>query len=610
MRNRTFNFRLPEAFAEDAAGAGDPPDAGDGAPPCAAFPAVPAVCAFNTPGTAATSVVAANCPKNARRECRGISDPPLMAFYRASIEKTFKFPTPRRRHNSKREFEMGTQFKMGTQLISPQLLMGTQLIFSKTRFGSMFTGHSRRTSIFSSKMGTQLISAFGLVVVHSPLSIIHCWHIRYTSPPMPAAGSSNPPRAFHVLTKPIGPICNLDCKYCFYLEKENLYPQTRSWAMPPPVLENYIRQYIQSQPGPEIHFAWQGGEPTLLGVEFFDNVVRLQLQYSQGKKIFNALQTNGTLLDDAWCEFFAEHQFLIGLSIDGPPELHDLHRVDKAGRKTFDSVMRGLKYLQKHQVDFNTLTVVNRANSQHPLEFYEFLKQIGSSFIQFIPLVERLAPAVQLSLHGLAFAEPPVAGENSPPSPVTEWSVQADQYGTFLCEIFDHWVRRDVGNVFVQIFDVALGNWMGLGSSLCVFAEKCGAAMAIEHNGDLYSCDHYVYPQHHLGNIMTTNLGDMATSPMQTKFGNDKLDTLPNYCKTCEVRFACNGECPKHRFIKTPDGEDGLNYLCAAYKKFFRHIDPYMRTMGELLRDGKPAGDIMEILRLEEAEEATEENES
>ena len=413
--------------------------------------------------------------------------------------------------------------------------------------------------------------------------------------------SKEPGQSFHVLTKPIGPICNLDCKYCFYLEKEKLYPGERKWAMSAEVLETYVRQYIEAQDGPEVYFAWQGGEPTLLGVEFFQRVVELQRKYAEGKCISNALQTNGTLLDDPWCEFFGEHAFLIGLSIDGPAEVHDKYRVDKNGGMTFDAVMRSLGFLQKHGVDFNTLTVVNRGNADQPSEVYRFLKDIGSEFLQFIPLVERVAPTVDLKLRGVKLAEPPLAGEKSATgSLVTEWSVEAIQYGRFLCAIFDEWVRRDVGRVFVQLFDVALGNWMGLGSSLCVFAEKCGAALAIEHNGDLYSCDHYVYPRYKLGNVMNLSLGEMARSPAQVKFGNDKLNTLPEYCRKCEVRFACNGECPKHRFIRTPDGEEGLNYLCAAYKQFFRHIDPYMRTMGELLRGGQAAAGIMEILRQEE----------
>ena len=406
----------------------------------------------------------------------------------------------------------------------------------------------------------------------------------------------NAGRSFHVLTKPIGPICNLDCTYCFYLEKQKLYPDERQWQMSDAVLEAYIRQYIQDQPVPEINFAWQGGEPTLLGVGFFRKVVGLQQKYAGGKTISNALQTNGTLLDAEWCEFLAAHKFLIGLSIDGPRELHDKYRVDKGQKPTFDAVMRGLELLKQHKVEFNTLTVVNRANSQRPLEVYRFLKEIGSEFLQFIPLVERQASA-QLQARGFDFAGPPANCQaNDPPSPVTEWSVEAGQYGNFLCTIFDEWVRKDVGRVFVQLFDVALGNWMGLGSSLCVFAEKCGVALALEHNGDLYSCDHYVYPKYRLGNLMNQSLGGMVRSHEQTRFGNDKFDLLPQYCRKCEVRFACNGECPKHRFIKTPEGEDGLNYLCPAYKKFFNHIDPPMRAMGRLLGNGHAAAAIMEIL--------------
>jgi uncharacterized protein len=400
-------------------------------------------------------------------------------------------------------------------------------------------------------------------------------------------------RPFHVLTKPIGPICNLDCKYCFYLEKENLYPAERAWKMPEDVLEEYIRQYISGQPIEQVHFAWQGGEPTLLGVDFFRKVVQLQKKHAQGREISNALQTNGTLLDDEWCEFLTENQFLIGLSIDGPRDLHDTWRVDKQQKPTFDSVMKGLAFLKKHHTNFNTLTVVNRTNSQQPLAVYKFLKEIGSEFLQFIPLVERSAQSKKpADSHPQAFASPDDSGV-----PVTEWSVEPTQYGRFLCEIFDDWIRRDVGTTFVQLFDVALGNWMGLGSSLCVFAEKCGAAMAIEHNGDLYSCDHYVYPRYKLGNIMNQTLGQMLDSPAQKKFGNDKLATLPKYCRECEVRFACNGECPKHRFTKTLDGEDGLNYLCPAYKVFFNHIDRPMSTMAQLLQNGHAAGEIMRLFR-------------
>ena len=329
-------------------------------------------------------------------------------------------------------------------------------------------------------------------------------------------------RGFHILTKPIGPICNLDCKYCFYLEKEKLYPGERQWRMSDEVLAEYVRQYIEAQPGPEVFFAWQGGEPTLLGVDFFRKAVAFHKKFAGGKTVSNALQTNGTLLDDEWCQFLAAEKFLIGLSIDGPRELHDQYRVDKGQKPTFDRVMHGLELLKQHRVDFNTLTVVNDANSKQPLEVYRFLKSIGSEFLQFIPLVERKAQANEA---GLEFAAPPDLGRaGNGESPVTSWSVDAAQYGNFLSAIFDEWVRQDVGKVFVQLFDVALGNWMGLGSSLCVFAERCGSALAIEHNGDLYSCDHYVYPKYRLGNLMNQSLGGMAGSPQQMKFGNDKSD--------------------------------------------------------------------------------------
>ena len=429
-----------------------------------------------------------------------------------------------------------------------------------------------------------------------------------SQPPITNAG-----RGFHLLTKPVGPICNLDCKYCFYLEKEKLYPGEKEWRMSDAVLVEYVRQYIHSQPVPEINFAWQGGEPTLLGVDFFRKTVTLQQQFADGKTIFNAVQTNGTLLDDEWCEFLVQNKFLVGLSVDGPAELHDLYRVDKRQQPTFGAVMRGLELLKKHGVDFNTLTVVNRANSRQPVEIYRFLKSIGSQFLQFIPLVERAA-LENLSALGYEFAEPPelrVADHRVSPNknhihqqaetvlgapPVTPWSVEAERYGNFLCAVFDEWVRHDVGQTFVQLFDVALGNWMGLGSFLCVFAEKCGAALAIEHNGDVFSCDHYVYPRHKLGNVMNQSLGAMVNSPQQIRFGNDKSDSLPKFCRDCEVRFACNGECPKHRFIQTPDGEDGLNYLCAGYKKFFNHIDPHMKTMARLLQNDEAPARIMEIL--------------
>ncbi len=404
---------------------------------------------------------------------------------------------------------------------------------------------------------------------------------------------------FHILAKPTGPVCNLGCTYCFYLEKEKLYPKPAgisAWAMTRDVLESYIRQYIEAQAVPVVSFAWQGGEPTLLGIEFFREVVAFQKEYADGKRIENSLQTNGVLLDDSWGDFLAHNGFLVGLSIDGPAGLHDKYRVDKGGKPTFEQVMRGMGILKKHAVEFNTLTVVNRHNSRRPLEVYRFLKGCGSGFMQFIPLVERVAQ--DSTPDGLSLI-PPDYGRGAR---VAEWSVEPLRYGIFLCSIFDEWVRHDVGRFYVQLFDVALEAWMGLQSSLCVFRPTCGEAMAIEHNGDLYSCDHYVYPANRLGNLVESPLLGLVTSEKQRNFGQNKLDTLPQYCRECEVKFACNGECPKHRFLTTPGGETGLNYLCAAYKLFFKHIDPYMRFMAAELKEERAPANVMEWARLRDLE--------
>jgi uncharacterized protein len=402
-------------------------------------------------------------------------------------------------------------------------------------------------------------------------------------------------RNFHVMAKPIGPICNLDCTYCYYLEKEKLFPKGENFKMKPDVMEEYIRQYIESQNTMEVTFAWQGGEPTLLGLEYFKNIITLQKKHSGGRKINNTLQTNGTLLDDAWCRFFKEHDFLIGLSIDGPRRLHDTYRLDKGQKPTFQRVMQGLDLLKKHKVEFNTLTVVSASNAKHPIEVYSFLKEAGSGYIQFIPLVERL-PDEATASQGLDYAEPPEPGQ--PPSPVTRWSVPSEAFGDFLINIFNEWVKQDVGKVYVQMFDVSLGIWSGHGPGLCLFLEDCGEALALEHNGDLYSCDHFVYPKYKLGNIMNESLGALVNSDPQKAFGGNKSASLPKYCLACEVRFACNGECPKHRFLMTPDGEEGLNYLCAGYKKFFNHVDPYMKKMAELMSQRKAPANIMGMLPL------------
>jgi uncharacterized protein len=405
-----------------------------------------------------------------------------------------------------------------------------------------------------------------------------------------------PRLGFHIMAKPIGPICNLACKYCFYLEKENLYPGKSDWAMAEDVLESYVRQYIEAQPVPAISFAWQGGEPTLLGVEYFERIVKLQEKYANGKQIENTFQTNGVLLDDHWAEFLAENKFLVGISIDGPRQLHDRYRVDKGGQPSFDRVMRGIGFLKKHSVAFNTLTVVQRHNAHQPLEVYRFLKEVGSSFMQFIPVVERIAAAP--GGDGVILIGP----GSKEPAKVSSWSVEPMRYGKFLCAIFDEWVRHDVGRYFVQLFDVALESWLGVPPSLCVFRETCGAALAMEHNGDLFSCDHYVYPENKLGNIVESPLASLVNSPQQKEFGLEKRDTLPAYCRQCDVRFACNGECPKHRFAQTPDGEEGLNYLCPGYKIFFKHIGPYMSFMAAELREGKPPTNVMAWARAQDVE--------
>ena len=394
------------------------------------------------------------------------------------------------------------------------------------------------------------------------------------------------------MAKPIGPICNLDCTYCYYLEKESLYPKGENFRMKPDVLEAYIQQYIESQNTFEVTFAWQGGEPTLLGLHYFRQIVELQKKYAQGRAINNTLQTNGTLLNDAWCQFFAENKFLIGLSIDGPRRLHDTYRVDKGQKPTFDRVMQGLELLKKHRVEFNTLTVVSATNAKHAIEVYDFLREVGSGYIQFIPLVERL-PAPGEKSTGLDYAEPPEPGQAE--SPVTRWSVPSEMYGEFLISIFDAWVRRDVGKVFVQMFDVSLGIWSGHGPGLCLFLQDCGEGLALEHNGDLFSCDHFVYPKFQLGNIMNESIASMVNSAKQKQFGEAKSSTLPKFCRECDVRFACHGECPKHRFTKTPDGEEGLNYLCASYKKFFHHVDPYMKQMTAFMQARQAPANIMDM---------------
>jgi uncharacterized protein len=407
-------------------------------------------------------------------------------------------------------------------------------------------------------------------------------------PASPDASPRRPLPRLHVLAKPTGAICNLDCAYCFYLHKEALFPGGK-FRMSDEVLERYIRQLIESHRTGEVTVAWQGGEPTLMGLDFFRRAIALQEKYRRpGMTFENTIQTNGTLLDDEWCEFLGKNDFLVGISIDGPRPLHDAYRVDKSGRPTFDAVMRGLRLLQRHGVEYNVLTTVHRVNADHPLEVYRFLRdEVATTWIQLIPVVERLNEG------GLALRQEG--------SHVSDRSVRPEQLGRFLIGVFDEWVRRDVGRVFVQTFEAALHNWMGFPSSgLCVFDATCGQGLALEHTGDLYSCDHFVEPRYHLGNLREIHLRDAAFSEAQHRFGQDKLDGLPRYCRECDVRFACHGECPKNRFLTTPDGEPGLNYLCAGYKAFFRHVDRPMRALAALLRTGKEPAQVMATLARED----------
>ncbi|MGZ6378620.1 MAG: anaerobic sulfatase maturase [Candidatus Limnocylindrales bacterium] len=414
------------------------------------------------------------------------------------------------------------------------------------------------------------------------------------------------PPAFHLLAKPTGATCNLDCEYCFFRSKEMLYPGSR-FRMADELLEAYIRQLIEAHRTTWVTIAWQGGEPTLMGVEFFRRSVEYVERYRRpGMQVEYTIQTNGTLIDDDFAAFFKEHDFLVGISVDGPPAMHDAYRHDRGGAPTSDRVLRGLDALQRHGVEFNTLTTLHHANADHPREVYRYLRdELGSRFMQFIPIIERLpapvldVPLDQLGLSpGLARKAPWRSWRDRPlyrqeGSLVTDRSVTAEQYGAFLIGVFEEWVRRDIGNVYVQMFDVALANWHGEPPTLCIHSETCGLALALEHNGDLYSCDHFVEEDYRLGNITTTPLAELVASDRQQAFGLAKRDTLPRYCRECDVRFACHGGCPKDRFIRTPDGEPGLNYLCAGYKAFFHHVDGPMREMSGLLRQGHAPAELM-----------------
>lgn len=378
------------------------------------------------------------------------------------------------------------------------------------------------------------------------------------------------PRAFAVMTKPTGAICNLDCSYCYFLEKEALYPDS-NFRMSEEILAIYIKQLLESQESPECTLVWQGGEPTLMGLEFFKKIMDLVSKYRPtGMQVFHSIQTNGVLLDEEWCKFFRENGFLVGISIDGPDWMHDQYRVNKAGKATHAQVVKALELLKSHQVEFNLLTVVSQSNQDHPLELYRYFRdELVANYIQFIPLVEQRNNLL------------------------TARSVDPKKWGSFLISIYDEWIAKDVGKVFVQLFEVSLGIWLGKPSSLCLFSQECGNGLALEHNGDLYSCDHFVEPAHLLGNIKESHMLTLVASDKQREFGRAKRTTLPQYCLDCEVRFACNGECPKNRFARTPIGESGLNYLCVGYRDFFNHIDPTMKKMAQLLMDGRFVDEII-----------------
>jgi len=421
-------------------------------------------------------------------------------------------------------------------------------------------------------------------------------------PHSPEALPSKAPPVFHLLAKPTGAVCNLDCKYCFFLSKEMLYPGSR-FRMADELLEAYIRQLLESQQIPEVTIGWQGGEPTLMGLEFFKRSIEYVEKYKKpGQLVQHTMQTNGIILGDEWAAFLKQHNFLVGLSVDGPKEMHDAYRVNKGGAGSFDQVMRGWEVLVKHSVEYNILCTVHTMNADHPLEVYHFFRdELNAGYMQFIPIIERVTQEI-IPLANLGWSERP-GGERplyiQHGDLVTDRSVQPEQYGRFLMAIFDEWVYRDVGKVFVQSFDAALANWIGQ-PTLCIFQPICGNALALEHNGDLYSCDHFVEPAFLLGNIQQTDLIDLVASDKQRRFGQDKWESLPKYCRECEVLFACYGECPRNRFIQIPDGERGLNYLCAGYKLFFNHINRPMRIMADLLRRGNYADEIMNILAMED----------
>lgn len=395
----------------------------------------------------------------------------------------------------------------------------------------------------------------------------------------------------YVMAKPVGSICNLNCSYCYYLEKENLYGNRKSFHMSDETLEKYIKSYIEAQPVPEVLFTWHGGETLLRDLAFYRKVIALQKKYGRGRKIDNSLQTNGTLLNDDWCKFFKENNFLIGISIDGPEHCHDFYRKNKGGQPTFKKVMKGIELLQKHEVEFNTLSVINNYNVEFPLEIYNFFKEIGSTYMQFAPIVERMTEEQRLD--GLKLLPPSSDYEGT----LAPWTVDARKFGQFYIKIFDEWVRNDVGTFYIQIFDSTLANTVGEQPGCCIYAETCGHASVMEFNGDVYACDHYVFPEYKIGNVKTHTIYEMMFSENQLRFGADKRDLLPTQCRECEFLKLCNGECPKNRIIKTSTGEPGLNYLCAGFKAYYRHTKPYMEFMANELFFKRPPSNVMQWAR-------------
>ena len=396
-------------------------------------------------------------------------------------------------------------------------------------------------------------------------------------------------KPLYVMLKPAGAHCNLACKYCYYLEKNNLYQNSHRHLMSDEMLEQFTREYIEAQTMPQVLFTWHGGEPLMRSIDFYKKALALQKKYAQGKQIDNAIQTNGTLLTDEWCEFFAKNHWLVGISIDGPQEYHDHYRMTPAGKPSWEKVMQGISLLKKHRVEWNAMAVVNAYNVEHPLEFYHFFRDNGCQYLQFTPIVERLTEHED----GRTLAS--IADDRE--IPLADASVTPQQWGNFLCTIFDDWVRHDVGKTFVEIFDCTLANWMGVLPGICAYSKECGHAGVMEHNGDVYSCDHFVFPEYKLGNIREQSLIDMLYGEKQQAFSRLKHTSLPRQCKECDMEFACHGECPKNRFEKDKYGEPGLNYLCQGYYQYYTHVSPYMDFMKRELLAQRPPANIMNVLK-------------